>query len=128
MWSSAVFGRFADPGRLLPPCPGLRGLQETGSDFWTRLLSLEPGDLVPQLLNSFFELPDTIQKLTNHPQQCLDQRRAVLGSNFGKLHLHASQCRQSTRAQLRQFSHFLRGYNSFLIGNEFLKMTSKIAY
>src|ERR1700738_4915153 len=34
---------------FLPRCPGF---QEAGLDFWTWLLSLEPSDLVPQLLNS----------------------------------------------------------------------------
>src|SRR5438105_4748660 len=67
------------------------GFQKAGLDIGTRLLPLENGDLVPQLLDSLFQLLDAVLLDTNDPQQRLNQRRPFLGPNLGKLQLHASQ-------------------------------------
>src|SRR5713226_3255572 len=93
---------------------GLAGFQNARPDIGTRFLSLENGDLVTQLPIGLLELPDAIQKFTDNPKQRLDQRRPFLGPNSGKLHLHASQYRKSIRDQLRQFSEFLRRYQSWI--------------
>ena len=63
MCSSAVFGRFAEPGRLLPSGPALywlAGFQNAGLDIGTRLLPLENSDLVAQLFCQRERRPDQV--------------------------------------------------------------------
>ena len=57
-----------------------------------------------------FELGDAIHQLTKKAQQRLDQRRPLVGSNLGKLYLHACQCKNRKANQLREFSEKMRSY------------------
>ena len=78
-------------------------LEATGLNLWSGLLPFQYGDLVAQLQNGLFELLVPVQQLSNDGQQRLDQGRPLLGTDFGKLHLHACQCINSLADQLRIF-------------------------
>src|SRR5215831_12854819 len=93
----------------------LRGLrrahfQNAGLDIGTRFLSFEKGDLVTQALNGLFQLLDAILLDANEGQQSLDQRRAFLGRDIGKLQLHTTECRKTRPDQLRQNPRLLSSY------------------
>ena len=52
-------------------------------------------------LEDWLELLDAVQQLSNEGQQGLYEGRPLFGPNLGKLHLHASQCTNTTADQLR---------------------------
>src|SRR5262245_14444266 len=104
---SAALGALGGGG----PLGGRRGgLQLAGADGGARLLPLENGDLVAQLLVGVLELLNAVEHLPEKGEQGINQRRAFLRPNLGKLNLHASQCRKSPRDQLRHYPELWRCY------------------
>src|SRR5262249_38879155 len=108
---SAALGALGGGGPLGGRRGGRRGgLQLAGADGGARLLPLENGDLVAQLLVGVLELLNAVEHLPEKGEQGINQRRAFLRPNLGKLNLHASQCRKSPRDQLRHYPELWRCY------------------
>jgi len=84
--------------------------QKAGLEVGTRPLSLEKGDLIPQLLDGRFLLLEAVLLDAKDPQQRLDERRAFLSRDVGKFQLHTAECRKTRPDQLRQNPRLLRSY------------------
>ena len=104
------FRRARPLAAFLPRGLRLGSFQKAGLDIGTGLLSLEHGDLIAQVLGSFFQLLNTVLLDPNNGEQTLDQRRALFGGDIGKLHLHTTECKKTSPDQLRQYSGLLRSY------------------
>src|SRR5262245_28093709 len=104
MVSSAVLGRFAEPGRLPPSLGGVLALVASKTLGWIcggGFCPLRNGDFVAQLLHDRFQLLDAVLLHANNGEQALDQRSALIDWDIGKLPLHTVECRKTSPDQLR---------------------------
>src|SRR5712692_8449441 len=69
-------------------CIRLNGFQPARLDIRTRLLPLELGIRITQLLNGLFEFGHSVRQLPNDRQQRLHEWSAFFWPDLGKLELH----------------------------------------